>query len=189
MKRLFWLVLAGFLGPTTASLEASMSYYALELRGGSRIYSLDPPVRKGKVLLFHGYPDGTYMSLSAAEVERVSKLEAEPSPQAKLAPGATVYVGGALEGPSYEVPPSPPPPSYSVDAGYDYGYGYTGSYWGGSVPPTRPPPSHLPPSRIGPNGFPILAPPGSPGSAPPPVGSNGFPILSAPPPVAAPRQR
>lgn len=188
MKRLFWLVFAGFLGSTAASLKASMSCYALELRGGSKIFALDPPVRKGKTLLFHRYPDGTYMSLSAAEVERVSKVEYEPAPEAELPPGATVYVGGALEGPSYEVPPSPPSSSSYVDPGYGYGYGYTGYYWGGSVPPPRPPPP-APPSRIGSNGFPILAPPGSPGSVAPPIGANGFPILSAPPSAPAPRQR
>ena len=32
--------------------------------------------------------------------------------------------------------------------------------------------------RIGPNGFPILAPPGAPGGSPLPIGANGFPVLS-----------
>lgn len=192
-RRVFELLLAGFLvsmAASAASAGAPMAYYALELQGGSRLFSLDPPVRKGKVLLFHSYPDGTYMSLPASEVERVSKLEAEPEPQDKLAPGATVYVGNPVEGPSYEAPPQASPPQYAYsDPGY--GYGYTGYYWGGYVPGPRPPqpPPHAPASRIGPNGFPILAPPGSPGSAPPPIGSNGFPIISAPPLVAAPRQR
>ena len=78
------------------------------------------------------------------------------------------------------MPPSPPP-SYSdayVDSGY---YGYTDYYGGGYFPPL-PGPSPRVPSRIGPNGYPIIAPPGSPGSVPPPIGANGYPIL-APPPV------
>ena len=76
---------------------------------------------------------------------------------------------------------SAPPPDYS----YDYGYGYWGG--GGYVPP-GPPPGHQVPTRIGPNGFPILAPPGSPGSVPPPIGPNGFPILAPSPPVVSPRR-
>jgi hypothetical protein len=156
------------------------TYYALELRGGSSLYSLDPPVRKGKLLLFHRYPDGVYMSLSASELAKVSTLEAEPPPTETFAPGATLYVGPALSGPNYEPPPAPPAPDSYVDSGY-YGYGdyYDG---GGYFPPPRPLPPPRVPSRIGPNGFPIIAPPGSPGSVPPPIGPNGYPIL-APPPV------
>src|SRR5262249_5411458 len=67
-----------------------------------------------------------------------------------------------------------------------YGYGYWG---GGTLPPPRPVPA--PPAggpNIGPNGFPIIAPPGSPRSVPPPIGSNGVPIIAPLPPVAAPRK-
>ena len=61
-----------------------------------------------------------------------------------------------------------------------YGYGYTGYGWGGSVRPSSPavPVAPAAATRIGPNGFPILAPRGSPGSTPPAIGPNGFPILS-----------
>ena len=62
------------------SQGSSMTYYELTARGGSRIYSLDAPVRKGRQLLFHRYPDGVYMSLSAAEVEKISPLEVAPPP-------------------------------------------------------------------------------------------------------------
>jgi hypothetical protein len=181
MKRLVFWGLSGLLA-ATASLAGSMTYYVLDLRGGSKVYSLDPPVRKGRVLLFHRYPDGVYVSLSAAEVEKVSTLEADPPPAEKLAPGATLYVGPALSGPNYEAPPALPASSYDnyVDSGY-YGYGDY-DYGGGYFPPPRPVPPPRVPSRIGPNGFPIIAPPGSPGSVPPPIGPNGYPIL-APPPV------
>jgi len=174
-----WL-LAGFFA-ATVSLADMKSYYALELRGGSKIYALDPPLRKGRTLVFHRYPDGVFLSLPASEVEKVATLEAEPAPTEKLAPGETVYVGPALHGPNYEMPPSPPP-SYSdayVDSGY---YGYTDYYYGGGYVPPRPLPPPRVPSHIGPNGYPIIAPPGSPGSVPPPIGANGYPIL-APPPV------
>ena len=36
--------------------------------------------------------------------------------------------------------------------------------------------------------YPIIAPPGSPGSVPPPIGANGYPILAPPPVQVQPRQ-
>ncbi len=188
MNRLLSCFLAGALA-ASASPAASAKYYALELKGGSRVFSADAPVRNGRVLLFHRYPDGTYMSLAASEVEKVALLEAEPPASETLAPGGTLYVGNAVEGPGYEMPPAPPQPA--AYPGYmDPGYGYSGYYWGGGggyFPPSRPP-LPPPPSRIGPNGFPILAPPGTAGSVPPPIGANGFPILAPPPAVASPRR-
>ncbi len=195
MNRMLGCFLAGVLA-ASASPAAPAKYYALELKGGSRVFSMDVPLRKGRVLVFHSYPDGTYMSLEAAEVEKVTALEAEPPSSEKLAPGQTLYVGNPVEGPGYEMPPAPPQ-AVEYPAYADPGYGYSGYYWGGGggywgggggyFPPTRPP-GPPPPSRIGPNGFPILAPPGSPGSAPPRIAPNGYPIL-APPPQAAPRRR
>ncbi len=176
----------------------SLSYYVLELRGGSHIYATDVPVRKGRLTLFHRYPDGSFMSLSSSEVLKVEAATEAPPPavpagSGKLAPGDLRYIGGELHGPGHapsELPAaSSEPPAYG-DSGYggyvDYGYGYWG---GGTLPPPRPAPP--PPSGgpgIGPNGFPIIAPPGSPGSVPPPIGSNGFPIIAPQPPVAAPRR-
>ena len=186
MKSAAGLVLAAILA--TSEGDAT-TYYALEVGGGSRIYALDQPVRKGRVLLFHRYPDGIYMSLAASEVEKVILL-AEPPTQEGLAPGQSMFIGPALEGP-YAAPPPVVPNVAPSGMTMDSGYGYYGSYWGGGgyVPPSRPslPPPFAPPSRIGPNGFPILAPPGSPGSTPQPIGPNGFPILSPQPPAPRPR--
>ena len=179
MKSASVWVLAGFLA-ATASLADMKTYYALELRGGSKVYAVDRPVQKGKVMLFHRYPDGVYLSLSASEVEKVTALEAAPVPSEKLAPGETLYVGPLLHGPAFEAPPAPPP-TYAGGGYVDSGYvGYGDYYYGGGgyVPPF---PSPRVPSRIGPNGFPIIAPPGTPGSVPPPIGANGFPIISPPP--------
>ncbi len=188
MSRLLSCFLAGAVA-ANASPAAPSRYYALELKGGSQVFSADVPLKKGRVLVFHRYPDGTYMSLAASEVEKVVAREGEPPKAEKLAPGETVYVGDAVEGPGYVMPEAPPaPPSGGY---YDPGYGYTEYYWGGGYyPGPRPPrpPGPPPPSRIGPNGFPILAPPGSPGSVPPPIGPNGFPILAPPPSVASPRR-
>ena len=184
MKRSACIVLAGILA---SSLLPSMSYYVLELRGGSHIYATDPPVRKGRLTLFHRYPDGVYMSVSSSEVLKIEAAQEPPRQTEKLAPGSTVYIGSALFGPSYEMPPGQAPAE--ARGGFDYGsYGYADSYWGGYVPPSPPVPPPAGRSNIGPNGFPIIAPPGSPGSVPPPIGANGFPILAPQPPVASPRR-
>src|SRR5262245_54347745 len=108
MKRLVFWGLAGLLA-AASSLAASLTYYALEVRGGSKVYAIDKPVQKGRVVVFHRYPDGVYLSLPASEVQKISTLEAQPPPSETLAPGSTVYVGPALHGPAYEAPPAPPP--------------------------------------------------------------------------------
>ena len=183
MKRATGLVFAAML---IASSASSMTYYVLEVRGGSRIYSLDAPVRKGRQLLFHRYPDGTYMSLAASEVEKVTTAEEPPPPPAgQLAPGQTVFVGPALAGPELRG-------AGRRAAGFrrDVRVTTTGTATtectGAAATSLRarpgPPPRPVP-SRIGPNGFPILAPPGTPGSVPPAIGPNGYPILAPPPPV------
>lgn len=187
MKSTTGLVFAGFLA---VSMAFSTTYYALEVRGGSRVYAADQPVRKGRVFLFHRYPDGVYMSLSASEVVGVVSLSEPPQPEG-LAPGQSLVVGPALEGPAFQAPPGTLQAAPGPDVGsMDSGYGYYGSYWGGGgyIPPRPGPQPPVPPSRIGPNGFPILAPAGSPGSTSPPIGPNGFPILSPPPPAPAPRR-
>jgi hypothetical protein len=183
------LVLVGVL---SASMATSTTYYALEIRGGSRVWAIDAPVHKGRVYLFHRFPDGVFTSLAAGEVEKVAP-QAEPPPSSGLAPGQAVFIGPTL--PGYAAPPAPAPAAESevvvVDPGYGYSdYAWGGGYWGGGggwVPKPQPP-SPAPPTRIGPNGFPILAPPGSPGSTPPPIGPNGFPVISPQPPVPQPRR-
>ena len=197
MRHLLSAVFAGFLAAsaTPAASTGPLKCYVLELKGGSRVFSTDAPVRKGRVLLFHSYPGGTSMSLPAEDVAKIVLADAEEPPattDAGLAPGQAKFVGNAVEGPGYQAPPVPraapgtAPPEYYAD------YGYTGGYWGGGgapYPPPRPPVPHpVAGPRIGSNGYPILAPPGSPGSVPPPIGANGYPILAPPPPVAAPRR-
>ncbi len=172
-----------------AAAGLSSTYYAIEVKGGSRLYAIDKPVQKGKVVLFHRYPDGTYMSLSAGEVGKVETLAEAPEPD-RHAPGETLYIGGLMAGPSAPLAPiaaAPPSDATYMDDGY--GYGSSGWGWGGGGGYLPRPPGPVPPSRIGPNGFPILAPPGSPGSTPPPIGPNGFPVLSPQPPQVSPRNQ
>ena len=172
-----------------ASDATSSTYYALEVRGGSRIYALDRPVQKGRVYLFHRFPDGVYMSLSASEVEKVASETEPPPTKGGLQPGQSVDVGGLVPWTGVTAPAAAPAPPASYGAvGIDSGYGYSDYGWGGGgyVPPPRPGP--VPPTRIGPNGYPILAPPGSPGSTPPPIGPNGYPILAPQAPAPSPRR-
>jgi hypothetical protein len=163
-----------------------MTYYVLELRGGSRVYATDAPVRKGRLVLFHRYPDGVFMSVSSSELVKVETAQEPPRTEEKFAPGDVRYIGPALHGPGRPAPEPAASPDTHVYADSGYG-GYFDYGWGGSVPP-RPPPPPSAPTNIGPNGFPIIAPPGSPGSVPPPIGSNGFPILAPQPPIVSPRR-
>src|SRR5215831_10337079 len=69
------LLAVGMTGSTvTTAPSTSTTYYALDVRGGSRLLAADKPVRKGKVILFHRYPDGAYMSLPADELLAVKSM-------------------------------------------------------------------------------------------------------------------
>jgi hypothetical protein len=84
--------------------------------------------------------------------------------------------------------PTNPEPVY-LAAPYSYWPPYGGGYVSSSpFFPRHHFPRHRPAlvsqtgfPRIGPNGFPILAPPNGPGGTPLPIGSNGFPVLGKAP--------
>ncbi len=166
--------------PTPAKAVSAQTLRLIELRGNARILSADAPVRKGRVYLFHRYPDGVYMSIAAEDVLGIAVTTA-PTVQGD---GGVVALGptgeGQSSGPSVPANSGSGAPSATYDQGYPGYYGDCFACW---VPPVRPPhPGSPPPALVGPNGFPLL-----PGSPPPnPVGPNGFPIL-APPPAPAPR--
>jgi len=170
------LLMLGIARPLAAKI-----IHQIELRGDVRVLSADTPVRKGRLYLFHRYPDGVYMSVPAEDVLGIASTTA---PDPRKTPD-TVALGPTGEGqPTIDAVAagSGASPS-SYDQGYPGYYGYSGDCYGCSGPPVRPP--HVrppPPALVGPNGFPML--PGSP--APLPIGANGFPIL-APPPQASPR--
>lgn len=179
---------AAFLAVFAAAAVQASSLFVLQLRGGARVFALDRPVPKGRVVLFHRHPDGIYTSISAEEVLKIAPAGSADRTE-KFQPGELMVLGGDIEGPSSEtvgLPPTPPdrPASLPADYGYGtyWGYGFSG---GGHHPRPPHPPRPVVPTNIGPNGFPILAPPGSPGSTPPPMGSNGFPIIA--PPLREPR--
>ena len=160
-----------------AAVVSASSLYVLELKGGARVFALDRPLEKGRVLVFHRHPDGVFTSISAAEVARIAPASAADRTE-KFQPGELMVLGHDVEGPVSEGgAPSLAPPAaraaYSMpDYGYGYGYGYGayggyGSGGGHPSPPSRPHP-HAPP-LVGPNGY--------PGTPQLPIGSNGFPEL------------
>ena len=180
MKSLLWAALLALSVEAAAALPPG-SLFVMELKGGARVYALDHPLQKGRTLVFHRYPDGVYTSLAADEVERILAGATEPRSK-KMQPGDWKSLGPMAEDMGRD-PNAPAREALSYEPTVmddSWGYG-----WGGGGRPPRPPrpPAPVPtPLPIGPNGFPILAPPGSPGSTPPPIGQNGYPIISPPPP-------
>jgi hypothetical protein len=168
-----------------AALSAG-SLFVLKLKSGARVFALDRPVEKGHVLVFHRHPDGVFTSIPADEVEKIAPTSSADRTE-KFAPGELMVLGRDVEGPTPErAAPAPPAPNRPAYYPPDYHYGM---YWGFGPGfghrhrPMRPPIDNLRvPALVGPNGFPIIAPPGSPGSTPLPIGPNGFPMIPPLPP-------
>jgi hypothetical protein len=175
--------------------------YRVDLRDGSHLLSLDSPVHRGSLVLFHLYPEGVLTSLPEEQVSRV-RAEAESTGLKPLRPGEVVDVGVTSGHPA--AAPAPVTPAATSPATIPGGvydprnpyYGYGGTYLPGGVLPgdlaravtTEPPtaenpiaPNGFPAApgvspMIGPNGTPILGP----ASPPPMIGPNGTPILAPP---------
>lgn len=151
----------------------------IELRGHALILAKDVPVLKGRLFLFHRYPDGLFMSVAAQEV--VHTGEEKPDEETvHFQPGETIVLGPTGEGRSEEVPSERNgaasqrfAPPYMGPGPYGF-YGYPGCCFGPRVARSRPS-SPAPPALVGPNGFPLM-----PGVAPHEIGPNGFPILTRP---------
>lgn len=234
MRKALWVGLSLLVGAHVAT-AAVRARYRIELRDGSSVISRDLPVRSGSVVLFHPYPGGALTSVPEEQVRRVVTGFAEATATRALRPGAVVFLGPTGGGQTAGAPASQPgalstgvyDPRYPV-----YGSGIPTLPNGQPIPqgdlqravsgtpptidapigpngfpataaaPTIGPdgrpilaspgtPGSTPPA-IGPNGTPVLAPPGAPGSTPPTIGPNGTPILAAPgtpgstPPAVAP---
>lgn len=167
-----------------AAVVSASSLYVLELKNGARVFALDRPLEKGRVLVFHRHPDGVFTSISAAEVARIAPASAADRTE-KFQPGELVVLGHDVEGPVPEgsapslAPPAPRAAASIPEYGYSGYFVYGGTGKGGGHRPSLPTPAPrpLPPPLVGPNGY--------PGTPQLPIGPNGFPVLF--PPLREPR--
>jgi hypothetical protein len=124
--------------------------------------AVDEPILKGRVFVFHRYPDGVFLSVAAEDVFGVATTTV--ADEKRLPTDEPIFLGPTGEGASEEPDMLLP---YPIST-YAY-YLYAGCCGSRRPPPPRP----LPPPLVGPNGFPI-----APGTKPPEIGPNGFPILA-----------
>jgi|RhiMetdeSRZDD1v2_1073273.scaffolds.fasta_scaffold01124_22 hypothetical protein len=100
MKRLLFLV--GMLAALTAS--AQQAAYQIDLVPSGNVLSKDVPVVKGGMYLFHGYPNGTLMSLRPSQVKGLTKITPDPaltsSTGVVIAIGNLAMQGGSQAGPT-----------------------------------------------------------------------------------------
>jgi hypothetical protein len=88
MRRCFLLALLGF---SFVSLATAQTVYQIDLRGNVRLLSMDRPVHKGRLALFHRHSDGVYLSVPDQEIVRVTELANLASKV--LLPGEAIDVG------------------------------------------------------------------------------------------------
>jgi len=161
MKR---YLLISLLGLSLTSLAAAQTIYEVDLRGHMSLLSNDRPIQRGRLALFHRYPDGVFLSIREDEIVQVVTASASPSIKTLL-PGEAVDVGPtggghprdlpAPEESAGTAPASDSEPYGSMNLGY-YGYGgsgYGGSRFNGMGPRLG---TVAPPSAMGPNGFPTM---------------------------------
>ena len=75
--------------------------YQIDLVSSEKLISLDLPVLKGTVYLFHQYPAGTLISVRKSTVKQIGKMS--PAAIAASSPTATRAIGNlAMQGPRSE---------------------------------------------------------------------------------------
>src|ERR1700736_400060 len=89
MKR---YLLISLLGLSLTSLTTAQTIYEVDLRGHMSLLSNDRPIQKGRLALFHRYPDGVFLSIPEEEIVRVVTASASPTSKALL-PGEAIDVG------------------------------------------------------------------------------------------------
>jgi hypothetical protein len=158
-------LLVPLLGFSLTSLAAAQTIYQIDLRDHTRLLANDSPTQRGRLALFHRYPDGVFLSIPEEEIVRVGTASARPA-RKTLLPGDAIDVGPTGGGHPPEVP-SPDGSTATAQAndssnglmnsGY---YGYRG------LPPHGMGPQLNTfagaPSVIRPNGFPTMTNPSAP---------------------------
>ncbi len=175
-RRTLPLVTVAFAAFLAASFARGDRFWTLQLRGGAVVLSLDPPEERGPMLVFHRAPEGTFSSVRAESVERIS-IASGPARKARPSlEGQVLILGHDLDADeraelsrAESAPPLAPPEAPYDDVGYAYANSYGGPPRSGFPRPDRVTPLARP------NGFPVV--PGAIGSQPLTVGPNGYPIL------------
>src|SRR5260370_25330080 len=97
-------LLIPLLGFSLRSLAAAQTIYEMDLRGHMSLLSSDRPVQRGRLAVFHRYPDGVFLSIPEEEIVRVVMASASPSSKTLL-PGEAIDVGPTGGGCRPQVPP------------------------------------------------------------------------------------
>src|ERR1700687_2863403 len=74
MKR---YLLVSVLGLSLTSLATAQTIYQVDLRGHTSLLSNDRPIQRGRLALFHRYPDGVFFSIPENEIVRVATTVTE----------------------------------------------------------------------------------------------------------------
>ena len=149
-----------------ASIAEAQSVYEIDLRDHAKTLSSDRPIERGRVVVFHRYPDGALLSIQKDEVARVARVPGGAANRA-LVPGEAIDVGPTANFEREETPPAPeqsaaiPPPAYAGGGGYGGGAPKNGN---GNLPnigvPYTLPPGATIPAMGNPMGGPMGAPRG-----------------------------
>ncbi len=152
-------LLISLLGLSLTSLATAQTIYQIDLHGHMSLLSNDRPIQRGRVTLFHRYPDGVFLSIPDDEIIRVVAASTRPSSKTLL-PGEAIDVGPTGGGhppdlPTPErtagtAPASDSGPYAPMNSGYS-GYGSSRPNGMGPRPDTV-----AAPSVMGPNGFPTM---------------------------------
>jgi hypothetical protein len=162
MKSSFFISLFGL---SLSSLVTAQTIFQVDLRGHASLLSNDRPVQRGRLALFHRYPDGVFLSVPEDEIVRVVTASASPSSKTLL-PGEAIDVGPTggghppdlptQEGSAGTAPASDSGPYGPMNSSY-YDYGSSPRN-GMGMGPGRGPigPVVIAPPVIGPNGYPTM---------------------------------
>lgn len=148
-----------------ASFAKAQSVYEIDLRDHANYLSTDRPIERGRVVVFHRYPDGALLSIQKDEVARVARVPGGGANRA-LAPGEAIDVGPTANFERQEAPAPAPeqsgtitPPAYAGGGGYGGGAPKNGNLPNIGVPYTLPPGATIP-AMGNPMGGPMGAPRG-----------------------------
>jgi hypothetical protein len=86
-----------------STLRAEEKFYQINLVPSGSVVSTDLPVTKGTMVVFHGYPGGTLMSMPRSNVKNVVRIPSESAKTVNLAEqvipiGNLAMQGGASQG-------------------------------------------------------------------------------------------